>query len=466
MSTVRTRFAPSPTGYLHVGGVRTALFCWLYAKKTGGEFVLRVEDTDRERSTQESVDAILDGMAWLGLDADVGPVYQTERLDRYREVTDKLIADGHAYHCYCTKEELEAEREARTAAGEAPRYSRRCRDGREPVPGVDPIVRFKTPLDGEVTFADAVRGEITVANAELDDLVIMRGDGMPTYNFAVVVDDTDMQITHVIRGDDHINNTPRQINIFNALDYPLPTFAHVPMILGDDGARLSKRHGAVSVLEYRDNGYLPEALLNYLVRLGWSHGDQELFSRDEMVEFFDLTDVNKAASTFNTEKLDWLNQQYLKEADRSRLGLLYAAEAKRAGFDIAEGPAPEDVADAWRERASTIVDMVASTQFLYSDEVTLDEKAASKHLKPEAADVLAAFGESLAGLDDWQAPAIKGVMDSTVESLGIKFGKLGAPARLSVAGGMKGADLDVTIQLLGKDRTLARLESAAARARA
>jgi len=404
-------------------------------------------------------------MAWLGLDANVGPIYQTDRLDRYREVTDQLIENGHAYHCYCTKEELEAEREARTAAGEAPRYSRKCRDGREPVEGVDPIVRFKTPLDGEVTFSDAVRGDITVANEELDDLVIMRGDGMPTYNFAVVVDDTDMEITHVIRGDDHINNTPRQINIFKALDYPLPTFAHVPMILGDDGARLSKRHGAVSVLEYRDNGYLPEALLNYLVRLGWSHGDQELFSREEMVEFFDLKDVNKAASTFNTEKLDWLNQQYLKEADASRLGLLYAAEAKRAGVDLGNGPEPEAVADAWRERASTIVEMVESTRFLFEDEVTLDEKAASKHLKPESSDVLSSFRESLSELDDWKAPAIKGVMNATVETLGIKFGKLGAPARLSVAGGMKGADLDVTIELLGKDRTLSRLESAVARAK-
>jgi len=289
---------------------------------------------------------------------------------------------------------------------------------------------------------------------------------MPTYNFAVVVDDADMEITHVVRGDDHINNTPRQINIFKALDYPLPTFAHVPMILGDDGARLSKRHGAVSVLEYRDNGYLPEALLNYLVRLGWSHGDQELFSRDEMVEFFDLSDVNKAASTFNTEKLDWLNQQYLKEADASRLGLLYAAEAKRSGVSIANGPAPEAVADAWRERASTIVEMVESTQFLYQDDVTLDEKAAKKHLKPEAGDVLSAFRDALSDLDDWHAPAIKSVMDSTVESLGVKFGKLGAPARLSVAGGMKGADLDITIELLGKERTLARLESATTRANA
>jgi len=287
MSAVRTRFAPSPTGYLHIGGVRTALFSWLYARHHGGEFVLRIEDTDRERSTQASVDAILEGMQWMGLDADEGPIYQSDRLARYREVLDQLLDQGLAYYCYCTPEELDAVREQQRAQNIKPRYNRKCRDARDPSrPGIDPVIRFKNPLEGSVIFEDLVRGRINISNDELDDLVIARGDGMPTYNFAVVVDDMDMGITHVIRGDDHVNNTPRQVNIFNALNASLPVFAHVPMIVGADGQRLSKRHGAVSVLEYRDQGFLPEAMRNYLLRLGWSHGDQEVFSTEEMISFF------------------------------------------------------------------------------------------------------------------------------------------------------------------------------------
>ena len=316
MSVVRTRFAPSPTGYLHIGGVRTALFSWLYARHHGGEFVLRIEDTDRERSTQASVDAILEGMQWMGLKADEGPIYQSDRLARYREVLDQLLDQGLAYYCYCTPEELDAVREQQRAQNIKPRYNRKCRDMDDPSrPGIDPVIRFKNPLEGSVIFEDLVRGRINISNDELDDLVIARGDGMPTYNFAVVVDDMDMGITHVIRGDDHVNNTPRQVNIFNALNASLPVFAHVPMIVGSDGQRLSKRHGAVSVLEYRDQGFLPEAMRNYLLRLGWSHGDQEVFSTKEMIGLFDLGEVNRAAAAFDLDKLKWLNQHYIKEAD-------------------------------------------------------------------------------------------------------------------------------------------------------
>ena len=319
MSSVRTRFAPSPTGYLHIGGVRTALFCWLYARHHGGQFILRIEDTDRERSTQESVDAILQGMEWMGLSPDEGPFYQTDRMARYQEVLDQLLDQGLAYKCYCTQAELDQVREDQRAKNIKPSYNRKCRAAEHPErEGIAPVIRFRNPLEGSVIFEDLVRGKVNISNDELDDLVIARGDGMPTYNFAVVVDDIDMEITHVIRGDDHVNNTPRQVNIFKALNAPLPIFAHLPMIVGQDGQRLSKRHGAVSVLEYRDQGFLPEAMRNYLLRLGWSHGDQEIFSTQEMIDLFDLAEVNRAASAFDVDKLKWLNQHYIKEADSAR----------------------------------------------------------------------------------------------------------------------------------------------------
>ncbi|MEM9532700.1 MAG: glutamate--tRNA ligase, partial [Pseudomonadota bacterium] len=338
---VRTRFAPSPTGYLHVGGARTALFCYLYARRHGGEFLLRIEDTDRERSTDEYVQKILDGMHWLGLQSDHPPVYQTQRFDRYREVIQQLLDAGHAYHCYCTKEELDELRAAQEAAGEKPRYDGRYRDfSGTPPEGIPPVVRFRNPLDGSVTWEDAVKGSISVSNSELDDLIIARSDGTPTYNLTVVVDDLDMEITHVVRGDDHVNNTPRQINMYRALQAEPPVFAHLPMILGDDGARLSKRHGAVSVLAYRDEGYLSSALLNYLVRLGWSHGDQEEFSLTEMIKLFDLADVNRAAASFNTDKLRWLNQQHLQATDPEAVGDQLAHFLTQAGLDVAAGPAP------------------------------------------------------------------------------------------------------------------------------
>lgn len=461
--TVRTRFAPSPTGLLHVGGVRTALYCWLYARRHNGEFVLRIEDTDSERSTQSSVDAILDSMAWIGLDCDVGPVYQTERLDRYSQAVQQLLDQGQAYHCYCSPAELDAMREQQRKRGEKPRYNRRCRDGREALTGVTPVVRFKTPLSGEVSFTDQIRGPITVSNEELDDLVILRGDGVPTYNFAVVVDDADMQITHVVRGDDHINNTPRQINIFTALGYPTPEFAHVPMILGDDGARLSKRHGAVGVMEYRDAGYLPEALLNYLVRLGWSYGDQEIFSRQQMIDHFDLADVNRAASTFNTEKLDWLNQHYLKSIDLDRVVELYRQMADNLNLDLSQGAAVDSVCALWRERASTVREMVEATRFIYQS-VEPEEKAAKKHFKAESAAPLLHFKDALETVDNWTAENIKTALQATVDELGIKFGKLAAPVRLAITSTMGGADLDRSIELVGREQALARLSQAIERA--
>jgi glutamyl-tRNA synthetase len=317
--TIRTRFAPSPTGYLHIGGARTALFSWLFARRHGGAFILRIEDTDLERSTPESIQAIIDGMAWLNLDYDEGPFYQMQRMDRYREVIQQLLDGGHAYRCYCSKERLDQLREAQMVDKQKPRYDGCCRDAQPNDSNAPHVIRFRNPLEGDVVFDDQVFGPIAVSNAELDDLIIARTDGTPTYNFTVVVDDWDMQITHVIRGTDHINNTPRQINILKALGAEVPQYAHVPMILGEDGKRLSKRHGAVSVLQYRDEGFLPEAVLNYLVRLGWSHGDQEVFSREEMMQLFDLEHVNKSPAAVNTEKLAWLNQHYLKEAEPASL---------------------------------------------------------------------------------------------------------------------------------------------------
>ncbi|CAG7855776.1 partial glutamyl-tRNA synthetase, partial [biofilm metagenome] len=353
--TVRTRFAPSPTGYLHVGGARTALFSWLYARKHEGKFILRIEDTDLERSTQESVDAILQGMDWLGLDYDEGPFYQTHCFDRYKEVIQQLLNQGHAYRCYCTKEELEQLRTEQMANKEKPRYNGKCRHLAEEQHGKDFVVRFKNPDSGDVAIDDLVKGQIVINNRELDDLIIARTDGSPTYNLTVVVDDMDMQITHVIRGDDHINNTPRQINILKALGAELPKYAHLPMILGSDGARLSKRHGAVSVMQFRDEGYLPEALLNYLVRLGWSHGDQEIFSINEMVEYFELDAINAAAASFNMEKLLWLSHHYIMNSDTETVARHLAWHLEQHGVALSKGPKLTDLVVAQRERCKTLV---------------------------------------------------------------------------------------------------------------
>lgn len=461
--SVRTRFAPSPTGFLHVGGARTALFCYLFARRHGGDFVLRIEDTDRERSTQESVDAILHGMDWLGLDYDEGPVYQTQRFDRYKEVIQDLLDRDLAYYCYCSRERLDALREEQKAAGLKPRYDRRCADGvASPPEGVQPVVRFRNPKDGVVQFNDAVRGEVTISNTELDDLIIARADGTPTYNFTVVVDDLDMNITHVVRGDDHVNNTPRQINIMRALGASEPQFAHLPMILGSDGQRLSKRHGAVSVLQFRDDGYLPDALLNYLVRLGWSHGDQEVFSRAEMIDLFALDGVNKAAATFDMDKLGWLNQHYLKESAPESLTSAFEYQLQQMAISPANGPDLGEVMVAQRERAQTLREMAEQSVFYFREPDGFDEGAAKKHLRPVAAEPLLALRARLADVSDWQAETLGVVVNDTVEALELKLGKLAQPLRVALSGRAATPGIDITLALVGKERTLARIDKALA----
>ncbi len=465
--SVVTRFAPSPTGYLHIGGARTALFSWLYARRHGGRFILRVEDTDRERSTGESTQAILDGMAWLGLDCDEGPYFQSERMERYREVVDSWLRQGKAYYCYRTKEELEAMREAQRARGEKPRYDGYWRDNDEPPPaGVTPCVRFRNPLEGEVVFHDHVRGEIRVSNRELDDLVICRTDGTPTYNFCVVVDDHDMGITHVVRGDDHISNTPRQINMLRAMDVEPPEYAHVPMILGPDGKRLSKRHGAVSVMQYEAEGYLPEAMRNYLVRLGWSHGDQEVFSLDEMIELFDLDEVNPSAAAFDPRKLLWLNQHYMKNLDEREIARRLRTHVERAGRAPARGPDLAALVRAQRERSTTLVEMVESSRFLFEDFDEYDEKSARKHLGGEAVPVLEDVVERLTALGDWSATSLHAIVEGIAGERELGMGRVAQPIRVAVAGRAVSPPIDITLEMLGRDRTLARLDRALEHARA
>ena len=460
--TVRTRFAPSPTGVLHLGSVRTALFCWLYARHCNGQFVLRIEDTDRERSTPENVEAIIDGMNWLGLDADEGPYFQTDRFDRYQEVIDGWLQEGKAYHCYCTREELEELRAAQMERGEKTRYDGRCRDRHEPREGVSPVVRFRNPDDGEVIVDDQVRGRVVFQNVELDDLIIARSDGTPTYNFTVVVDDYDMRISHVIRGDDHLNNTPRQMNMLAALGAKPPAYAHLPMILGPDGAKLSKRHGAVDIREYREQGYLPEALLNYLVRLGWSHGDQEVFSVDEMIQLFDIANVNQSASSFNPEKLLWLNQQHIIAAPAERLGRALTPYFEKAGLNFEAGPALEDLADGFRERAETLTQMVSSARYCYEDFSEIDPKAAKKNLRPVILEPMKSVHEKLASLPEWSKEGIAQTIEEVAASFQLNMGKLGQPIRVAVTGGAVSPPIDVTVGLVGRERTLERLDRAIA----
>ncbi len=459
--TVRTRFAPSPTGYLHIGGARTALFSWLYARHHGGTFVLRIEDTDLERSTPESVQAILDGMEWLGLDYDEGPIYQTHRFDRYRDVIQQLLDEDKAYKCYCSRERLDALRTEQMEKKIKPRYDGVCRDGIEPTSADAPyVIRFRNPLDGDVVIDDMIRGRVTISNEELDDLIIARTDGTPTYNFTVVIDDSDMKITHVVRGDDHLNNTPRQINIFRALGLEPPRYAHVPMILGPDGKRLSKRHGAVSVLQYREEGYLPEALMNYLVRLGWSHGDQEIFTREEMIALFDVTDVNRSASVFNPEKLDWLNQQYMMSADVETLAPLLAEQLEKRGIDVTQGPDILDVTRAQQARAKTFVEMAEISEFFYRDFDEFDEKAAKKHLRPVALEPLEKIREALAALDDWQPEALHRTVQEVSDALELKMGKVAQPLRVAVAGRAASPGIDDTLYLVGREACLRRIDRA------
>jgi glutamyl-tRNA synthetase len=457
--TVRTRFAPSPTGYLHVGGARTALFCYLFARKHGGQFVLRIEDTDLERSTAESVNAILEGMTWLGLDYDEGPFYQTQRFDRYDAVIGELMAKGLAYRCDCTKERLEALREEQMAKKIKPRYDGRCRH-RQVDPNQPHVIRFRNPDDGDVVVEDLIRGRVVISNQELDDLIIRRTDGSPTYNLTVVVDDMDMEITHVIRGDDHVNNTPRQMNILRALGREPPTYAHLPMILGEDGSRLSKRHGAVSVIAYRDAGYLPEALLNYLVRLGWSHGDQEIFSLEEMIQLFDLTDVNKAASSFNTEKLDWLNQHYLQHADPPRIARLLSSHMGRLGVDPSTGIDLATVVEAQAARAKTLVELAEISAFVYKDFDDYEEGAAKKHLRPVAKEPLERVRSALEmlALEDWEPVTLGHVVERIAAELELNMGKVAQPLRVAVVGRAASPGIDVTLRLVGKEATMRRID--------
>jgi len=458
--TVVTRFAPSPTGLLHIGGVRTALFSWLYARHCGGKFILRIEDTDRERSTDEAVRVILDGMRWLDLDPDEGPYFQTRRYDRYRAVIAQLLEQGAAYRCYCTREELEAMRQQQLARKEKPRYDGRCRDLQGVRAGAQVAIRFKNPLDGEVIVDDQVHGRVVFQNRELDDLIIQRSDGNPTYNFCVVVDDLDMGVTHVIRGDDHLNNTPRQMNMLLALGATPPVYAHVPMILGADGAKLSKRHGAISVLQYEQDGYLPDALLNYLVRLGWSHGDQEVFSREEMVAAFDIKDVNRAASAFDPEKLLWLNQQHMMRAPVGVLAAGLRSQLAALGVAVDDDRLLEGVANAQRERARTLNEMAHNSLFFFCDIEAYDDKAARKNLTPEAAPVLQALEEGFKALGDWNAGPIHEVINAVAQRYGVGLGKVAQPLRVAVSGGAVSPPIDITVALLGKERTCGRIEAA------
>ena len=459
--TVRTRFAPSPTGYLHIGGARTALYCWLEARRHGGQFILRVEDTDRERSTQDAIDAILQAMDWLGLGYDEGPVYQTDRLDRYREVAEQMVANGTAYYAYETKAELEAMREAAMANGEKPRYSGAARDAGLPYRD-DPnrVIRFRNPLDGVVAWDDKVKGRIEIANSELDDLVIFRSDGYPTYNFAVVVDDIDMAISDVVRGDDHVNNTPRQINLYRALGAPVPHFAHLPMILDEQGAKLSKRTGAADVMQYRDAGYLPHALLNYLVRLGWSHGDQEVFSIDEMTRLFDLKDVNAKASRLDMAKIGWLNQQYLSTDDTADVGKHLEWHLHACGYDLSRGPKAADIVVALRDRVQTLKEMAERSAVWFAPLAEYDDAAVSKHLGQAARAPLADARARLAALPEWTVDAISAALHATAEAQGVGMGKVAQPMRVAITGTQVSPDIAQTVYLAGREEALRRIDAA------
>ncbi|MCP3688895.1 MAG: glutamate--tRNA ligase [Gammaproteobacteria bacterium] len=458
---VKTRFAPSPTGVLHVGGARTALFSWLFSKKMGGKFVLRIEDTDLERSTEASVQAILDGMAWLGLDYDEGPYFQTHRFDRYAAVIQQLVEQGDAYYCACSKQRLETLRETQMANREKPRYDGCCRElGLKPDGEKALVIRFKNPQHGKVSFVDQVKGEISVNNQELDDLIIARSDGSPTYNLSVVVDDMDMEITHVVRGDDHVNNTPRQINILKALGANYPVYAHVPMILGDDGKRLSKRHGAVGVMQYFEDGYLPEAMLNYLVRLGWSHGDQEVFSIDELIMYFSLDNINRSASTFNTDKLKWINQQYLMTQPLAAIVTLVENRLKSLGIRYEIGPGFSNIIELYRQRASTIGELVESIRYCFEDFDGYDIKAAKKALRPVALGPLNLLLTRLSELENWEKDLIHQAIAEVTEQLELNMGKVGQPLRVAVTGGSFSPPIDETVAFIGRDTTLARISNA------
>lgn len=453
--SVITRFAPSPTGLLHIGGIRTALFSWLYAKHHQGEFVLRIEDTDRERSTDEAVQVILDGMAWLGLAHDEGPYYQTQRFDRYKEIINQLLETGHAYRCTCSKERVDKLREEAMSRGEKPRYDGHCRS--LDITDVNSVIRFKNPIEGQVVVDDHVQGSVVFENSELDDLIIARSDGTPTYNLTVVVDDMDMGITDVIRGDDHLNNAPRQINILKALGAAIPNYAHIPMILGPDGKKLSKRDGAASVLQYKEEGYLPEAVLNYLVRLGWSKGDQEIFSIEEMIAEFDIKEVNKSASSINPEKLLWLNQHYLKNTDNQLLKESLAQIFNGMNINIENGPDLEELIDVQKQRTETLKDLAEQSLLFYQDFNEYAENAAKKHLRPVILEPMNVLYESLESISEWSNENIKAAIEDTAEKFEMKMGKIGQPLRVAVSGTGVSPNIDDTLRLLGQEKSLTRL---------
>jgi glutamyl-tRNA synthetase len=459
--TIRTRFAPSPTGFLHIGGARTALFSWAYARKHGGSFILRIEDTDVERSTPEAVQAILDGMSWLNLDYDEGPFYQMRRMERYKQVIRQMLDEGTAYYCYTSPEELDTLREAQRARGEKPRYDGKWRPEQGkllPVPpeGVKPVVRFRNPQHGVAAWDDLVKGKIIFENSELDDLIIARADGTPTYNFCVVVDDWDMGITHVIRGDDHVNNTPRQINILKALGATVPQYAHLSMILGDDGTKLSKRHGAVSVMQYDEDGYLPEAVINYLARLGWSHGDKEIFSVEEFCSWFDLDHITPSAAQFNTEKLNWVNQHYLKQADNARLAALVRPRLEARGVTVGDVPVLESIVSLYKERVATLNELADAAEVFYI-ELHPAQELLDAHLLPE---VLPALHELAGRFADvaWEAPALAALIKELLAKHNLKMPKLAMPLRVMMVGQTHTPSVDAVLALFPRETVLARMK--------
>ncbi len=458
MPSVRTRFAPSPTGYLHIGGARTALFNYLFARHAGGRFILRIEDTDRERSTDASIQAILDGMRWLGLDWDEGPIFQTQRLEIYAEHAERLLSNDLAYRCYCSAEELEAKRKAAMLGGRSPMYDRTCRHLTGPRPGLS-VIRFKAPLDGSTVVADLVKGSIAFDNTEIDDLVLVRSDGVPTYNFCVVIDDATMAISHVLRGDDHLTNTPKQIQIYQALGYPLPAFGHLPQILGEDRTRLSKRHGATSVIAYRDMGFLPEALVNFLARLGWSHGDQEIFSRAELIEHFSLDHVGTSAGVYNMEKLEWLNAHNIKAMSGETLAAAIKPFIEAKGYRLhGDNAWLAQLALTLRERAKTLVDLVEQAHFYFVDTVQIDPAAAAKHLKPESLEILRALRARLADAPAFDHDRIKVCFDATIAQFSVGLGKLAQPVRIAVTGGTVSPGIFELLEVLGRERSIARID--------
>ncbi|MBI3782544.1 MAG: glutamate--tRNA ligase [Deltaproteobacteria bacterium] len=463
MSQVRTRFPPSPTGFLHIGGARTALFNYLFARHHGGRFVLRIEDTDRERSTEESVTAILDSLRWLGLEWDEGPFFQSQRTDLYRADAERLLSQGKAYRCYCSHEELESRRQVALKSGHKPMYDRTCRNRNDPPAGRPFAVRFKAHIDGETIVADQVKGHVVFDNRELDDLIIMRSDDTPTYNFCVVVDDALMEINHIIRGDDHLANTPKQIQMYRALDYPVPAFAHIPLILGPDRTRLSKRHGATSVLAYHEMGYLPDALVNYLARLGWAHGDQEIFTRQELIEKFSLENVGKAAGIYNAEKAEWLNAHYIKGMPAGELARVVKPYIAAKGYDLQQSNEwLEKMVKTLQERAKTLVELVEMAHFYLSDNITIDPNAAAKHLKPESTHVLRSVRERLAAASNWDHDGIKACFDAATADLGLGLGKVAQPVRVAITGGTVSPGIFEILDVLGKQRSLTRLDHALA----